>query len=82
MGFADVSPSKMIDARKLPALRQKRDQLRDQYKRQKALLRSLPAGKARGLAGHQLSLIGQEGRLVTQEIKMIEESAKERGVIV
>lgn len=72
----------MIDARKLPTLRLKRDKLREDYKAQKRLLRSLPSGKARGLAGHQLSLIGQEGRLVTQEIDMIESSAKERGVLV
>jgi hypothetical protein len=72
----------MIDARKLPALRLKRDQLRDSYKRQKALLRSLPSGKAKGLAGHQLSLIGMEGRLVSQEIEMIETACKERGVMV
>ena len=72
----------MIDARKLPALRLERERLRGAYKAQKELLRSLPSGRSRGHAGHKLSMIGKEGRLVSQEIKLLEESARERGVLV
>jgi hypothetical protein len=72
----------MIDARKLPALRLERERLRGAYKAQKELLRSLPSGRARGLCGHKLSMLGKEGRLVSQEITMIEESCKEKGVLV
>ena len=72
----------MIDARKLPALRLKQAQLREDYRRQRKLLRSLPSGKARGMAGEKLSLIGREGRIVTTQVEIIEEAAKERGVLV
>jgi hypothetical protein len=72
----------MIDARQIPTLRLELHRLRGAYKAQKELLKSLPAGKARGLAGQALSLIGKEGRLVAEHVKLIEEAAKQLGVIV
>jgi hypothetical protein len=72
----------MIDARQIPTLRLELHRLRGAYKAQKDLLKSLPAGKARGMAGQALSLIGKEGRLVSERINLIEEAAKSVGVIV
>ncbi len=72
----------VLDLRSLPALRTELDAARQAYKAQRATLRSIPGGRAKGMAGYALSKIGAKGRTLATKVADLEAEALSRGVLV
>ena len=72
----------LIDAREIHELREQLSQLRDEYRTLKAKLQAMPAGKARGMTGHELSLLGKKGRELKARVTEIEHACLMKGVLV
>lgn len=72
----------ILDLRELPRLRTELDNLRAAYTAQKAELRGLGSGKAKGMAGYRLSQIGKKGRELAEKLATLEAEAVVRGVLV
>lgn len=72
----------ILDLRPLPGLRAELETARDAYRSQRSVLRGTPSGKAKGMAGYKLSLIGKAGREVAMKVAELEGEALLRGVLV
>jgi hypothetical protein len=77
-----VEVLQIVDASAVPKIKAEMAQLRGDYTRQKRILKSLPAGRARGMAGYHLSQIGKQGLKLKADLVKVERACLLRGVVV
>ena len=59
-----------IEVSKIPQYEREVKRLAAEYRKAKAALDKLPSGKAKGMAGHKLSKIGEEGRKARMRLEV------------